>query len=104
MGKNVNKIFDFLKSFFVFLLMLLGAFFIYLLVWAYCGLPITHWAMAVIFIPALLSVSGLILWISKTQKDEDRHDAPHWATEQAYKNGYAEGYFDAKNTEEETDK
>lgn len=97
-----NKISVFLKSFFVFLFMVMGAFFIYLLIWSYCGFPITHWAMAVVFVPALLSVGGLVFWINKTQENE--YDAPHWATEAAYKNGYTKGYFDAKNEKEDAQK
>lgn len=58
-----RKIADFIKCFLMLLSMVMGFFHIYATVWLIAGLPLTYWAMAVVLVPALLSVFGLYRWI-----------------------------------------
>ena len=90
-----NKISDLLRLFIFVFIMTMGFFFTYAFIWFAMDLPIVLWSVALLVAITVLTEYGFYKWICKEDKSTEVRDT-HWATEQAYKNGYAAGFDDGK--------
>lgn len=70
--------------------MAFGFLFTYAFIWFSFDLPVTNWAGVLLVALAILTVYGFYKWLCMDEKKTEVRDT-HWATEQAYKNGYAKG-------------
>lgn len=61
----MKKLKTHLQSFIIMLLMFLGAYYLYTYIWMLLALPAAWWTSLILAIVSILSVWGLVVWVSR---------------------------------------